>query len=188
MSNRTHLLRSHTHFLAHPKFTTSEKTEQRKVKCIIHHPGQLKWLDLQKSARMIFRFMANDTSSFVQLRSPLFFISLECCNNDSCTSHFLSRCWRNIFDYLLSQVTQYQFLILSKTFCTSCPNQRRTKANRTRVAEIPFSTGYTILREKHKKEHKKEVLTSCYGQLPASELHIWACNFSWLDPVMCMPR
>lgn len=188
MSNRTHLLRSHTHFLAHPKFTTSEKTEQRKVKCIIHHPGQLKWLDLQKSARMIFRFMANDTSSFVLLRSPLFFISLDCCNNDSCTSHFLSRCWRNIFDYLLSQVTQYQFLILSKIFCTSCPNQRRTKANRTRVAEIPFSTSYTILREKHKKEHKKEVLTSCYGQLPASELHIWACNFSWLDPVMCMPR
>lgn len=99
--NRTHLLRSHIHFLAHPKFITSEKAGQRKVKCIIHHPGQLKWLDLQKSARMILRIMANDTSSFVLLRSPLLFISLGCCNNDSCTSHFLSRCWRNLFKCLL---------------------------------------------------------------------------------------
>lgn len=83
------------------------------VKYIIHHPGQVKWQDLQTLSRAILIIWANDTSSFVMLRPPLhFFVCLECCNNDSL---FLSR---TIFNCLLptSHILHFFFIFFQSCF------------------------------------------------------------------------
>lgn len=98
--NRTHLLRSHTHFLAHPSSQLVRK--QGKGKLSVSFIIQANWSDwIYRNWLEWSLELWPMTRPALFCRSPLLFISLGCCNNDSCTSHFLSRCWRNLFKCLL---------------------------------------------------------------------------------------
>lgn len=130
----------------HYKFITSEKIIQRwNISFII----QVKWSDriYRESSRTTLRTGTNDTSSFVMLRPPLhhflsvWSVAIMTAVLASSSSEVEEIFWTVYFQ----QVTQYQFFIFPKLFCTPSPDQIYTKAKGIRAAEIPCSPIYTVL-------------------------------------------
>lgn len=138
--NRTHLLRSHTHFLAHPSSQLVRK--QGKGKLGVSFIIQASWSD------WIYRnWLEWSLELWPMTRPALFCWDLHCFLSlwgVAIMTAALATSSLDAEEIFLSvyfpQAAQYQFLILSKLFCTPCPNQRHSKVSRTRVAEIPCST------------------------------------------------